>query len=114
MYFKYYTRNYKNPQANVYNYTGLTAVTPNGWSMVIAYSNWISMKPTGLYISNSTSSNSSIGRVEQGAEYTLLGLTVIFLSTKSEQIYVFDRRESIPSIENSFFLFIYPLKYKQV
>jgi hypothetical protein len=115
LYFKYYTINYQNPQANVYNYTGLTGSNPSGISLIIAHTSWTSGRPTGLYISNSTSSNSSIiAWNEQNTAYNSSWLTAVCVLTESKQLYVFDRRESLPGGENKFHLLIYSLKYKQV
>ena len=111
LHFKSYTKNYKNPATNVYNYTGLTAVTPSGFSLIIAYSSWTSGKPTGLYVSTSITPNTGIiTRVEQNANYTLSYLTAMCIVTYSQQLYIFDRRESMSSSENLICLFIYPLK----
>jgi hypothetical protein len=116
LYFKSYSINYKNPQANTYNYTGLTAASPEGISLLIAYSGWSSSKPTGLYISTSTTPTTSsiLASVEQSTTTTGLGqLIAIGMAMHYTQLYIFDRREAAPSDENTFYLFIYPLKYRQ-
>ena len=105
---------YKNPQSNVYNYTGLTATNPSGISLLIAHTTWISGKPTGLYISYSTTPNSAvIAWGEENTDYNSSWLTVVCIITEPKQLYIFDRRGSVPSSENIFYLLIYSLKYKQ-
>ena len=115
MYFKLYSKNYKNPGANVYNYTGLSAVSPTGYSLVIAFGGWSSSKPTGLYISTSTtnSNNSILALAEQSTGYIMNALVAICITAYSRQLYIFDKREGAPSMENPFHILIYSLKYKE-
>ena len=108
-----YRKLYQNPQANTYNYTGLTAHVSTYHTLIIVTSGWNKGRPTGLAICDSASNpDSYISRVEfnNSIDYSSHLSAFAFL-TEPLDIFVFDRRATVPTDINYFYLHIWRIPH---